>query len=613
MTRPVDRAADAPSRIEDYALIGDCRSAALVGCNGSIDWLCWPRFDSPACLAALLGTSKNGRWRLAPDDPNVRATRCYQGDTLVLETTFTTDDGVVTLTDFMAINEDAPTLIRLVAGVSGRVRMGMSLILRFDYGLSVPWVTQLDDGDGLSAVAGPNRLALRTPADLRGVKTEGEHATVAEFDVGAGEVVPFVLSYGASHLPAPAAVEPQQALDRTLGFWRDWSGRCTYEGQHRGAVLRSLLTLKALTYAATGAIVAAPTTSLPEQLGGPRNWDYRYCWLRDATLTLRALMAGGYYDEAAAWREWLQRSVAGSPDQVQIMYGIGGERTLVEWEVGWLPGYEGAAPVRVGNAASEQLQLDIYGEITGALHLARGGKLAHPEHGWALQCALIDHLEEIWREPDDGMWETRGGRQPFTSSKVMAWLALDRSVTDAETYGLDAPLEHWRGLRATIHETVCHDGFNEGIGSFTQYFGGRTVDAALLVMPMIGFLPIDDPRITGTIRRIESELLVDGFLLRYRTDDGADGLPTGEGAFLACSFWLVEAYHLQGRRDEAERLFQKLISLGNDLGLFAEEYDPSAGRQVGNFPQAFTHLAMIAAAIRLSGGMTRELADDAAG
>ena len=599
MTSQADRAPDGPSRIEDYALIGDCRSAALVGRDGSVDWLCWPRFDSPACLAALLGSARNGRWRIAPSGTTATTTRRYRGDTLILETSFETEDGCAVLIDFMALDEPTPSLVRIVQGVRGRVAMSTSLTLRFDYGSAVPWVTQLEGG-GLNAVAGPNRVALRTPVDLGGVTRDGEPASGAEFEVGEGQTVPFVLSYGPSHLPPPLAVEPQGALDRTEALWREWSGRCTFKGEHQATVLRSLITLKALTHHATGGIVAAPTTSLPEQLGGPRNWDYRFCWLRDATLTLRALMAGGYDDEAAAWRDWLQRSVAGDPDQVQIMYGLAGERTLVEWEVKWLAGYEGAAPVRVGNAASEQLQLDIYGEITGALHLARRHSLAHPEEGWDLQCALLAHLEKVWQEPDDGIWETRGARQHFTFSKVMAWLAFDRAVADAEKYHFEAPLERWRALRATIHDTVCREGFNKEIDSFTQYFGGRTVDAALLIMVMTRFLPIDDPRITGTVARIECQLLDGGFVLRYRTDDGEDGLPAGEGAFLACSFWLVEVYALQGRRDEAERLFQRLLSLSNDLGLLAEEYDPRAGRQVGNFPQAFTHLALIAAAMRLS-------------
>ena len=603
MTGPADRSPDVPSRIEDYGLIGDCRSAALVGRDGSIDWLCWPRFDSPACFAALLGRAGNGRWRIAPVDTSATVSRRYRGETLILETTFETESGTAMLTDFMTIgdgDEAAPALVRIVQGVRGRVAMRTSLTLRFDYGASVPWVTQLEGDGGLNAIAGPNRVALRTPIPLRGAADGDEQSSVAEFEVGEGEVVPFVLSYGPSHLPPPAAVEPQTAMDRADTFWREWSGRCTFEGEHREIVLRSLLTLKALTHHATGGIVAAPTTSLPEQLGGPRNWDYRYCWLRDATLTLSALMAGGYFDEAAAWRNWLQRSVAGNPDQVQIMYGVAGERTLVEWEVAWLKGYADSAPVRVGNAASEQLQLDIYGEIISAMCHARKGGLAHPEEGWDLQCALLAHLEQVWQEPDDGIWESRGSRRQYTFSKVMAWRAFDRAVDDAETFKLEGPLERWRCLRATIHDTVCREGFNEEIGSFTQYFGGQTVDAALLMMVLAGFLPVDDPRITGTVRQIERQLLNEGFVLRYRTEEGTDGLPGGEGAFLACSFWLVEVYVLQGRREEAKALFDHLLDLGNDLGLFAEEYDPHAARQVGNFPQAFTHLALIAAAMRLA-------------
>ncbi|WGF87979.1 glycoside hydrolase family 15 protein [Marinivivus vitaminiproducens] len=589
-------------KIEDYALIGDCRSAALVGRNGAIDWLCWPRFDSPACFSALLGDASHGRWLIAPDESDARASRQYRDGTTILETTFETDQGQVTLVDFMASDDqDAPSLLRIVRGDRGRVRMSMCMTLRFDYGSAVPWVTQLESEDGIDAIAGPNRVTLRTPVELEGTEDGFGPSTVATFEIGEGEAVPFVLRYGASHLPPPAAIDVDGALSRTETFWRSWSERCGLDGEYQAVIRRSLVTLKALTFRETGGIAAAPTTSLPEGLGGVRNWDYRYCWLRDATLTLRAFMSAGYYDEAVAWRDWLQRSLAGNPEQVQIMYGLAGERTLVEWEVDWLPGYEDSRPVRVGNAAAMQLQIDIYGEIMGALHIARNGGLAHPEEGWDLQRALLDHLEEIWQEPDDGIWETRGERRQFTFSKMMAWVAFDRAVADAERFGLDAPLDRWRALRDEIHETVCREAFNPAVNSFVQYFGADTTDAALLSMVPLGFLPCDDPRIVGTVQRVEQELMAEGFVLRYRPEKSSDGLPGTEGAFLAVSFMLVQVYAIQGRREDAKRLFERLLAIGNDVGLFAEEYDPRIERQVGNFPQAFTHLALVGAAMRLSG------------
>jgi carbohydrate kinase (thermoresistant glucokinase family) len=588
---------DLPLDIEDYALIGDCTTAALVGRNGSIDWLCWPRFDSNACFAALLGTSEHGRWRICPADPAPRVSRAYHEGTMVLETVFDTADGRVAVIDFMPIGQAHSSVIRLVKGQRGKVAMRFHVTLRFDYGTTVPWVTQLEDGSGLSAIAGPSRVVLRTPVPLRG----RNFATVAEFDVAEGECVPFVLTHGPSHLPAPAAAHWSAALRETESFWRGWSARCSHTGPSREAVQRSLLTLKALTYAETGGIVAAPTTSLPEQLGGQRNWDYRYCWLRDATLTLMALMSAGYREEAQAWRAWLQRSVAGSPQQLQIMYGLSGERQLTEWEVPWLPGYQGATPVRIGNAASLQLQLDVYGELMDAIYQARKDVLAPVESAWAQQQTMIEHLEQIWEQPDDGIWEVRGGRRHFTYSKIMAWVALDRTVRDAERFKLQAPLERWRQVRDRMHMTICELGFDTSRNTFTQSFGSSELDASLLRIPLVGFLPPDDPRLRGTTAAIEQELMVDGLVLRYRTTTDVDGLPPGEGMFLPCSFWLADNYTLQNREAEASALFERLLSLRNDVGLLAEEYDPHARRQVGNFPQAFSHLALVGTALSLHG------------
>jgi GH15 family glucan-1,4-alpha-glucosidase len=588
---------EGPAPIEDYALIGDCTTAALVSRAGAVDWLCWPRFDSAACFAALLGTPEHGSWRIAAAHPRPRIHRTYRDGTAVLETMFATPEGEVALIDFMPVGQAGSHLVRLVQGRAGRVDMVMRLALRFDYGAAVPWVIGLAGEPGIVAVAGPDMTVLRTPVALRG---EGL-TTVAEFAVAAGETVPFVLTHGASHLPPPPAIDALAALPRTEGFWRDWSARGSYRGPDRPAVQRSLITLKALTYAPTGGIVAAPTTSLPEALGGGRNWDYRYCWLRDATLTLLALMGGGYFEEAQAWRDWLHRSIAGSPEQIQIMYGLAGERHLVEWEADWLPGYQGARPVRIGNAAHDQLQLDVYGEVADALHQARAGGLAAVSESWQLQRKLTSHLADIWDQPDEGIWETRGGRRHFTHSKVMAWVAIDRAVRSAERFGLDGPLDRWRALRATMHASICERGFDRGRNSFTQSYGSRELDASLLLIPLVGFLPPTDPRVRGTLAAIERDLLVDGFVRRYDTADGKDGLAPGEGAFLACSFWLADNYVLQGRLSEARALFDRLLALRNDVGLLAEEYDPQARRQVGNFPQAFSHIALVNTALKLAG------------
>jgi carbohydrate kinase (thermoresistant glucokinase family) len=586
---------DLPLDIEDYALIGDCTTAALVGRNGSIDWLSWPRFDSGALFAALLGTSEHGRWRISPADPWLRISRAYHDDTLVLETVFDTANGSVALIDFMPIGQGSSSVIRLVKGRSGKVGMQMHLALRFDYGVTVPWVTQLEDGSGVRAIAGANQTVLRSPVPLQGQN----FATVAEFDVAEGECVPFVLTHSQSHLPTPAEIDWNVALQETESFWRDWSSRCSHLGPWREAVKRSLLTLKALTYAETGGIVAALTTSLPEQLGGERNWDYRYCWLRDATFTLMALVSAGYSDEARAWGRWLRRSVAGSPHQLQIMYGLSGERQLIEWEVPWLPGYRGAAPVRVGNAASAQLQLDVYGELIDALYQGRSLALAPVGEGWPLQKKLIEQLEQIWEQPDEGIWEVRGGRRHFTFSKVMAWVALDRTVRDAERFKFSGPLDSWRKVRDRMHATICEQGFDSERNTFTQSFGSSELDASLLLIPLVGFLPAGDPRVRGTVAAIERELLVDGLVLRYRTEADIDGLAPGEGVFLPCSFWLANNYRLQHRDAEAIALFERLLSLRNDVGLLAEEYDLKTQRQLGNFPQAFSHLALIGTALSL--------------
>ena len=586
------------SRIEDYAMIGDQVTAALVGLDGSIDWLCLPYFDSQACFAALLGDQENGCWVIAPQGELRRVSRCYQGDSLILETLFETATGSVAVVDFLVPGAATPTLVRLVEGRAGRVAMRTNLAFRFDYGVSVPWVTRLEDRTGIVAVAGPNMVVLRT-----GVKLVGrEMRTTGEFTVAAGQSVGFVLSYGESHRAPPVAIDPAAALAATAAHWAAFIGRCRYHGPYRAAVHRSLLTLKALTYAPTGGIVAAPTTSLPEQLGGPRNWDYRYCWLRDASLTLYALMDAGYTEEAVAWRDWLQRSVAGSASQIQIMYGLHGERSLEERELGHLAGYEGSAPVRVGNAASGQVQLDVYGEVLEALHQARRRGLKPAPHGWALQRNIVAHLASIWEQPDEGMWEIRGGSQHFTFSKIMAWVAFDRMIRDAVRYHLHGPVDAWRATRDAIAARVLAEGYDPVRNTFVQSFGGRELDATLLLIPAVGFLPADDPRVVGTVAAVEEDLLVDGFVLRYRTQSNVDGLPPGEGAFLACTFWLVDAYVMQGRHAEATALFERLLGLCNDVGLLSEEYDPGRARLVGNFPQAFSHVGLVAAAMRLQQG-----------
>jgi GH15 family glucan-1,4-alpha-glucosidase len=585
------------SRIEDYALIGDCETAALVGRDGSIDWLCWPRFDSDACFAALLGTPEHGRWRIAPQDGEARVTRRYRPGTLILETRFETDGGTATLIDFMPLRNGSSNIVRLVVGEHGTVAMCLELVLRFGYGAIVPWVSRLEDGRR-RAIAGPDMVLLKSPADVRGENL----TTVAEFAVSEGDRLPFILTYASSHLPPPETVDAEQALMETEVFWTEWSGRCRLAGPWSKVVTRTLITLKALTYAPTGGIVAAPTTSLPEQIGGSRNWDYRFCWLRDATLTLLALMNAGYFDEAEAWRNWLVRAVAGSPSQAQILYGIAGERRMIEWEIPWLPGYQGSAPVRIGNRAHEQFQLDVYGEVMDAFYQARRGGLARSDSAAAVQLAFLDHLAKVWRQPDEGIWEIRGERRQFTYSKVMAWVAFDRAVKSFEEFGRGDPdLAHtWRHLRAEMHEDICRNGFDADLGSFVQSYGSKELDASLLLIPAVGFLPADDARVRGTIEAIEQRLLVDGFVLRYDTGTSEDGLPPGEGAFLACSFWLVDAYLLIGRHDDARRLFERLIALRNDVGLLSEEYDPKAGQLVGNFPQAFSHVALANSAFNLS-------------
>lgn len=583
------------NRIEDYALIGDCETAALVGRDGSIDWLCWPRFDSAACFAALLGTADNGRWLLAPEDPRARVTRRYRGDTLILETRFETSTGSAMVVDFMPPRGTASDLIRIVVGERGEVRMRTELILRFGYGSHVPWVTRVAE-DTWRAVAGPDMVALRTSAPMHGEDLK----TVAEFVVAAGESVPFVLCYAPSHVDLPEFLHVDAALTLTESFWTKWVRRGRDADDWSEPIKRSLITLRALIYAPTGGIVAAPTTSLPERLGGMRNWDYRYCWLRDATLTLIALMDAGYYEEAGAWREWLLRAVAGSPDQMQIMYGVAGERRLPEWEAAWLTGYEGARPVRIGNAAHSQLQLDVYGEVMDVLSQARGGGLDPHDRAWAIQRELLKYLARAWEQPDHGLWEIRGPALHFTYSKIMCWVAFDRAIKDAERYALDGPREQWRQLRERIHAQVCERGYDSQRNCFVQSYGSDQLDASLLLIPQLGFLPPHDPRVLGTIYAIERQLMTDGLVRRYNTAVTDDGLPPGEGAFLACSFWLADAYVMCGRRDEAEMLFQRLVALANDVGLLAEEYDTSNRRMLGNFPQGFSHLSLIATAFNLS-------------
>jgi GH15 family glucan-1,4-alpha-glucosidase len=576
-----------PSAIEDYALIGDCETAALVARDGSLDWLCLPRFDSDACFAALLGSAENGRWQLAPVG-EARVRRRYRPRTLILETEFETDSGTVTLIDFMPLRRGNPEIIRLVRCDKGSVRMRMELVMRFDYGRTVPWVTRQRDRS-LLAMAGPHLLVLRTNVPLRGKDLR----TVSEFNLTQGNTETFDLTYGSSFLRAPAAGDPEKCLRETDEWWCNWICRCSYRGPWAEHLERSLITLKALTYEPTGGIVAAPTTSLPEEPGGKRNWDYRFCWLRDATFTLFALMHAGFNEEASRWRDWLVRTVAGSADQLQVLYGVAGERNLLEWEVPWLKGYNGASPVRVGNAAVEQVQLDIFGELGDVLHHARDlesdNRLAH----FDLHINLLEHLKKIWREPDQGIWEVRGPEQHFTHSKVMAWVGFDRAIRSVEEFGLQGPVDEWRAIRKEIHDEVCRLGFDAEIGSFVQSYGSKEVDASLLLIPIVGFLPPSDPRVAGTVRQIEKQLLRDGFVLRYETHRVEDGLPSGEGAFLACSFWLADNYMLLGRHSEAEKLLERLLHLQNDVGLLAEEYHVEKKCLVGNFPQAFSHVALV--------------------
>lgn len=583
-----------PAQIEDYALIGDCETAALVSRDGSIDWLCFPRFDSPACFAALLGTVENGRWHITPAGCIRRLRRRYRAGTLILETDFVTDTGEVRLIDCMPPRTTAADVIRLVQGQRGQVAMRLALSIRFDYGAIVPWVRHAKRG--IWAIAGPDALYLRTD-----IETHGENfQTVAEFTVSAGEQVPFTLSWYPSHQPEPPEKDAAESIAETEAWWCAWSDRCTYDGDWRDVVLRSFITLKALTYAPTGGIVAAATTSLPEQLGGVRNWDYRYCWLRDATFTLYALMSGGYRAEAREWREWLVRAVAGKPEEIQIMYGLAGERRLTEQTLPWLPGYAGSAPVRIGNAACTQHQLDVYGEVMDTLYVAREVGLEPSENAWRVQRAMMTFLETDWQRPDEGIWEVRGPRRHFTHSKVMAWVAADRAVKAIEHFQTDGPLDRWRQLRQAIHDQVCREGFDPELNSFVQYYGSKHLDASLLMLPLVGFLPATDPRMRGTVEAIEQRLVRDGFVDRYPTLTEVDGLPPGEGAFLVCTFWLADNLVLQGRYREARAIFERLLGLCNDVGLLSEEYDPDTGRLVGNFPQAFSHVGLINTARNLS-------------
>jgi GH15 family glucan-1,4-alpha-glucosidase len=584
-------------RIEDYALLGDLHTAALVGRSGSIDWLCFPRFDSGSCFAALLGTHDHGHWSISPVAGGSASARRYRTDTLILETEWQTPTGRARVIDFMPPRGKLPDLVRIVEGLEGSVELQTELVIRFDYGSVIPWVRRLDDAT-LLAVAGPDALALRTPVDL---EPQGMTHT-ATFSVRAGERVPFVLTWFPSHERQPHPVDAEQALRDTETFWTDWLAGCRYEGDHGEAVRTSLIVLKALTYAPTGGIVAAPTTSLPEQVGGVRNWDYRYCWLRDATFTLFALMNAGFIDEARAWRNWLLRAVAGDPANAQILYGVGGERRIEERALPWLPGYAGSAPVRVGNAAHEQFQLDVYGEVMDALHQARVDGLSADDHAWSLQRAIMDFLEGAWEQPDDGIWEVRGPRRHFTHSKVLAWVAFDRAVQSVERFDLPGPADRWRRIREELHREICSEGFNTELNSFTQAYGSDELDASTLMIPLVGFLPADDPRVAGTIDAIQRDLTRDGFVERYKAKahNAVDGLEGGEGVFLPCSFWLVDALLLAERDDEARALFERLLAIRTDLGLLSEEYDPAAKRLLGNFPQAFTHVGLVNSAYNLS-------------
>ncbi len=583
--------------IEDYALIGDMQTAALVGRDGSIDWLCLPHFDSPACFSALLGDEQNGNWWIRPASGEQVATRRrYRHETLILETEWETYEGTVRVIDFMPPRSGAPHIVRIVEGLRGTVRMNTALRLRFDYGNVVPWIHR--SGTEMAAVAGPDSVWLSSPVPMEGHNFVHD----ATFTVSAGQRVPFVMTWHPSEVEESDHLDAEKALSRTERFWQNWVSQCSYQGDYRDAVVRSLITLKALTYRPTGGIVAAPTTSLPEEIGGVRNWDYRYCWLRDATITLEALIRSGYTDEAKAWREWLVRAVAGEPQHMQIMYGVRGERRLSEWEADWLPGYENSRPVRIGNAAVGQYQLDVYGEVMDVLELARRSGLQSAEHVWGLQRSLVNYLEWCWDEPDEGLWEVRGPRQHFVHSKVMAWVAADRAVRMVEEFGKEGPIERWRSLRDTIHAEVCTYGYDSRRNTFTQYYGSEELDASLLLIPEVGFLPYDDPRVVGTIEAIRDDLMINGFVMRYRTDrvDTADHLPGDEGAFLACSFWMANALLSIGQEKEARELFERLLALRNDVGLLSEEYDAKGGRQVGNFPQAFSHVPLVTTALNLS-------------
>lgn len=581
--------------IEDYALIGNNCTTALVGRNGSIDWLSFPRFDSAACFASLLGSRYNGRWIISPTDEQPSIKRRYRPGTLVLETEFTTSEGTVVIVDCMDRRGDNQDVIRLVRGIRGRVTMYMELVLRFDYGAVIPWVRRLEDGR-IQAIAGPDRVTLTSPGPLVGE----DMMTRSNFTVEEGQEAPFILTWSSSYAPEPHQPDPAGTVEHVTRSWQKWSGKHVPKGPYSEAVLRSIITLKALTHHQTGGIIAAATTSLPEDIGGERNWDYRFCWLRDSTFTLLALMEAGFIEEARAWRDWLMRAVAGNPEHMQIMYGVGGERRLTEFELKELPGYEGSSPVRIGNAASEQLQLDVYGEVMDSLFLARVKGLAASDEGWDLQRALLGHLETIWSKPDDGIWEIRGPRRHFVFSKVMAWVAFDRGVRTVEMFGEKGPLDHWKKVRAEIHNEVCRLGYSNSAESFVQYYGSTELDASVLMMPLVGFLPPDDHRIQSTVAAIEKHLLVDGFVARYNTRSSVDGIRGREGAFLACSFWLADNYVLQGRLEEARTLFDRLLAVRNDVGLLSEEYDPKERRQLGNFPQAFSHLSLINTAHNLS-------------
>jgi GH15 family glucan-1,4-alpha-glucosidase len=587
-----------PSRIEDYAIIGDLQTCALVSRDGSIDWLSIPAFDSPACFAALLGEPSNGRWLLSPQSEVSQISRSYRGDSLILETEFTTDDGRVRVIDFMPIRSKSADLVRIVEGIEGSVDMRMELEIRFDYGSVIPWVRAIDGG--IKAVAGPDTVYCLGDVPMRG---EG-FATVAAFTIAAGKRVAFELMWTETHGPQPSDGDPMTRLAETEAYWQEWSSRCSYEGPWREAVMRSLITLKALTYAPTGGLVAAATTSLPEWIGGVRNWDYRFCWLRDATFSLYALTTGGYTEEAVAWEEWLVNAVAGRPEELQIMYGIRGERRLSELELPWLGGYEGSRPVRIGNAAYDQYQLDVYGEVIDAMHLTRRLGLPHSEDAWRVQRAIMKFLNRGWREPDEGIWEVRGPRRHFTHSKVMAWVAFDRSVAAVEEFGLPGPVEDWVANRDEIREEVLSRGFDRNLNSFVQYYGSTSADASLLMLPALGFIAADDPRMIGTVALIRKQLERNGYVSRYPADPGVDGLPPGEGAFLLCTFWLADVLALQGKQDEAMQVFERLLALRNDVGLLSEQYDPRSARLLGNFPQAFSHVGLINTARNLtrSGG-----------